>query len=790
MSRHAILSLVQILFFFIALPAKTMPLPPDYVVAGTVSDLISHRGLPAATVCVHVPGAARPICINTDAQGAFDLHLAENPLGGMLYAWAPGYDTFSMQLGTDAARLSIEMRRAPQIVEVIVEAAGRPGESLPTATLDARELSLSRGQDLGGALSRLAGVTLLKTGATISKPVIHGLQGSRLLILNNGIRQEGQQWGTEHAPEMDPYMSARLSVIYGAGALRYAHDAIAGVVKADADSLPATKGQQLNLAAAGQSNGFGGSLHTNYALSGALRPKGRIWSARVGGTLNRAGNVRSPGYYQPNTAMEARALTLSAGSRTARNALEVLYSEYYSRLGILSSSHIGNLTDLQTAISRGRPDGDSPFTYRIARPNQKILHRLFKAHGRIVSRDGRQTLALTLSRQENRRREWDTHAPQTNEPGAADVPMLEYLISTETGELALTRNAGRLRYTLGIQALHQVNTWAGQYFIPNFTQWEGGALASFTYQFSRLTLEGTARVDTRRLNAYFYQGNELLSPQRQWSHPAAALSVNWRPARLWSVNAGATNSWRAPSPSELYSAGLHHGAAALEYGSANLQPEIANGLFLKTLARAEGRWRTEALLYITRLDNFIQLLPTGRNELTVRGAYPVFTYSQRNTLQRGIDLSATYDIDHHIALEAKGSLLRVTDRADNTFLSQMPADRAALSIDYHERPPASEGRSSYTLRLTIEGVARQKRLAPDDKDMAPPPPGYILLHADATLLPAGRYGGLSLALEINNILNKPYKDYLDRFRYFTYAPGRNIALKMALPIGLGPKSTQ
>src|SRR5690606_2808354 len=76
--------------------------------------------------------------------------------------------------------------------------------------LEAADLAVLRGQTLGQTLERLPGVTTLSTGPSIQKPVIRGLHSDRVVILRNGISQEGQQWGAEHAPEIDPFAPDRI----------------------------------------------------------------------------------------------------------------------------------------------------------------------------------------------------------------------------------------------------------------------------------------------------------------------------------------------------------------------------------------------------------------------------------------------------------------------------------------------------------------------------------------------------------------------------------------------------
>src|SRR6201996_2411013 len=124
-----------------------------------------------------------------------------------------------------------------------------------------RSLQEIRGLSLGESLKGIAGVNSLQTGPSISKPVIHGVYSNRILILNNGVRQEGQNWGNDHAPEIDPFIATRLSVIKGAASIRYGSDAIGGVILVDPKEMPVRPGVfdgELNVV--GMTNGRGGAV--------------------------------------------------------------------------------------------------------------------------------------------------------------------------------------------------------------------------------------------------------------------------------------------------------------------------------------------------------------------------------------------------------------------------------------------------------------------------------------------------------------------------------------------------
>ena len=100
-------------------------------------------------------------------------------------------------------------------------------------TINKDELERFSSGSVGDALKSLSGVSALNTGSTVVKPLIHGLHSSRVAIINNGVRMEDQEWGAEHAPNIDINSVSNLSVIKGAGALQYSGDAVGGVIIAD-----------------------------------------------------------------------------------------------------------------------------------------------------------------------------------------------------------------------------------------------------------------------------------------------------------------------------------------------------------------------------------------------------------------------------------------------------------------------------------------------------------------------------------------------------------------------------
>ncbi|MBX2844521.1 MAG: TonB-dependent receptor, partial [Flammeovirgaceae bacterium] len=152
--------------------------------------------------------------------------------------------------------LKIKLEKSIQLLDdITVEGIKNTTTMNSYSTLSAFELEQKSGKSLGETLESISGVNVLKTGPGISKPIINGLHSNRILILNNGIRQEGQQWGVEHAPEVDPFMADNIQVIKGAESVRFGADAMGGVIILNPPKLPNSEGITGEIQLTGSSNG-------------------------------------------------------------------------------------------------------------------------------------------------------------------------------------------------------------------------------------------------------------------------------------------------------------------------------------------------------------------------------------------------------------------------------------------------------------------------------------------------------------------------------------------------------
>ena len=660
--------------------------------------------------------------------------------------------------------------------EVVVEGERdqRALATQSTVEIKGEELLRTRGTTLAESLTGVTGVYALQTGPTIFKPVIHGLHSNRVLILNNGVRLEGQQWGSEHAPEIDPFIANRLTVVKGAASIRYGSDAIGGVVSADPAPMPSTRGF------GGEVNLVGASNNRMGVVSGILQQAfdkklaGLSW--RLQGTIRRAGNTRAPDYYIENTGFREVNYSAAISWKRPRYGVDVYASRFETKLGIFTGSYANSISDLRVKIQQDKPSTPSYFSYAISRPYQQVLHALIKTDAWYRFKNAAR-LDVVFARQQNDRYEYDF----TPLNGSTN-PELYLKLVTHTLDVIYSFHSGsKWSSSAGFNGMTQGNVRQYEMLIPNFRNYGGGIFYLAKRTGEKLTLEAGVRYDYRWLRAYLLDNNtaQKITPTFDWQNATGTIGAEYFFRENLSLNAAIGTAWRAPTVSELLSNGVHQSAGSYEKGNQNLTLERAYN-FSASLHYSGERVHGEIGVYNNVIDGYIFLKPQGAFIHTVRGSKPVFVYTQVDARFRGIDFSVTWDITKSFSFTAKESLLYAWNNTLHDYLQLVPANRFQNSLRYQFPDGALK-----QLYASIGGTytAKQTRV-PDNSDFLAPPPGYFLLYADAGFgIPIGKHLA-NVTLSAGNILNSSYRDYMDRFRYYTDEPGRNFTLRLSMPFGV------
>jgi iron complex outermembrane recepter protein len=644
------------------------------------------------------------------------------------------------------------------------------------AVLSGKNLEATRGQSLGEALKNISGVTTLQTGSFIQKPVINGMHSNRVIILNNGIRQEGQQWGSEHAPEIDPFVAKKLTVIKGVSGLRYGSDAIGGIVMVEPESLPDSAKIHGEINVVGFSNG------RQKVLSGILEGgisgfKGFGW--RLQGTYKRGGNISTPTYNLINTGIQERNFSVGFGLNKTHFGAELFYSYFDTQIGIFTGSHIGNVQDLQQAILDKKPAEvytPTEFSEEINRPNQDVAHHLLKVKS-FLNSEIFGKFNFVSAYQYNWRLEYDV--PRGNR----SLNTLNFKLDTYSSELTLEHRPifQILNGTAGISAQYQQNlssafelrkSLISTTLLPNYQTISYGIFLVERYLKNDWETELGIRYDTKFLEAFSLKIGGI--PQQNtfnFNNFSGAFGLKKHHSENWESNLNLGLVWRSPSVNELFTDGIHHGSASYEKGNLNLRPEVANNLSFSTNYH-NAKFIVETSIYLKNIQNFIYLKPriqddTLRSVLTVRGAFPAFDYTQVDAQFAGFDFSVLYKPLVAWELSAKISIVRAKDVRNNLFMVNIPSDRFDQTVQYNFK------KNQAFISISHQYVARQNRVE-KNSDFLAPPEGYSLITYRSGLT----ISKLNFGLTISNLFNQTYREYLNRFRYYADDMGRNISLRI------------
>ncbi|WP_020598669.1 TonB-dependent receptor [Spirosoma panaciterrae] len=751
--------------------------------------------LPGATVYVRelATGAV------ADSAGYFRLEKLCAGRYTFVYQYV-GYKPFSVPVTIpgDSALVLKPVQLVPDsqtLQEVVVAEHRSEAQQLLQVqnSLSGEALDQTRGQSLGESLKAITGLYSIQTGPSISKPVIHGLYSNRIIILNNGIRQEDQQWGTEHAPQVDQFLASRLTVIKGAASIRYGSDAIGGVILVEPKSMPTQPGIGGEVNVVGASNG--GLGVASGMIEGAFANKLAGLSWRLQGTLKRSGYVRTPNYYLQNTSYHETNFSGDLHYDHKRWGAELFYSQFDTKIGLFTGAQVSSLADLYAAIERPEPLVQPGFSYKLGRPYQDVQHDLLKIRAYWHTGRGGE-LTATYAWQQNQRREYDF----ISFSGALNPELYLKLIS-QTVDLVWehapirSKAGGQWSGSVGFNGLTQGNIRQYLFLIPNFRNYGAGLFAIERYAVNRWTLEAGLRYDYRWLRAYFLDEvtKQTYFKTHSWQNANGSLGVAYQLSPDLTLTTTVSTAWRAPNVADLYSNGLHQSAVAYERGNPNLQPEQAlNGNLV--LAYAGKRLSGEIGVYNNLINNYIYLKPDSVPVIRQRGAFPAYTYTQVRATFRGIDATLTYKLTDHLALTTKNALLFAFNQTDHAYLVFIPPNRSDNSLRYDW---AKWGKLS-NLYLSMSGlyVARQNR-APAvttrqengqiifTGDFAAPPPAYFLLGAELGCTVQVGSQPMHMSLSGTNLANTVYRDYLNRFRYFADEPGRSFMLRIKLPFSVG-----
>lgn len=795
--------------------------------SGTITDQTNQQ--PLVGVSVYLPDLRQGA--TTDAQGRYTVN--NLPRGRFLVqvrlvGFSPVVKTLDILGATtfSPALLPSVTELGTVLVTGVSASTEKRRNPVPTAVVGPNELRRRTANNIIDAIAHTPGVSQVTTGAAIAKPVIRGLSGNRVVTLNNGMRQEGQQWGDEHGIEIDEYSVDRAEIVKGPGSIMYGSDAMAGVINFISPD-PVEEGKI--------SGSYSGNYQSNNNLiANSLMNAGNLngfnWQTRLsqkaaGNYRNRYdGRVYNSGFNELN-------LNGYVGVNKSWGYSHLNFSSFNQNLGLIEGERDAEGNFLKLAEIDGEDQEvtvtpDDLQGYSLSDPRQKVNHLRFASQNNFIL--GGSRLTLNLDWQRNLRQEFghdhgadeeeSEHEGEEHEEPDHEEASLIFDLQTIGYDLKyfLPEKAG-WNTTFGLGGMQQVNQNRGEEFlIPEYRLADVGVFGFTRKDFSNLHLSGGLRYDRRFINSealYLTDHNapttnpaeidqtKFIAFKRNFSNISGSAGATVDFSEKLSGKLNIARGFRAPNISELASNGRHEGTIRYEVGNPNLKPETSfqadAGLSLDT---------DHLTLDINGFNNNIQRYIFAEKLRSVAGGDSIsdpadpaatFKYVQGNARLYGFEIGM--DIHPHpldwLHFENTFSLVRgiQKDQPDSTrHLPFIPAPRLQSEVRLNFKTGSNLLRNWFT-RLEVEHNFRQNRFyAAYGTETATP--AYTLLNFGAGFdVPNGRKQTLlSVYLAVNNIFDVAYQNHLSRLKYTAvneatgrpgvYNMGRNISLKVIVPL--------
>lgn len=636
----------------------------------------------------------------------------------------------------------------------------------PFMVVSPKQLHNALGTNLVDAVGHLPGLSQISTGTGISKPVIRGLGYNRVVVVDQGIRQEGQQWGDEHGLEVDEEGVHSVEVLKGPASLMYGSDAIAGVMILHPEHPLEVGTMQVKVGSQYQSNNGLYDYHVGFAGN----VKGFVWNWHF---LDKAAHCykNDADGYVPGSFFKERDVQGMFGLNKGWGHSWLRFSRVNFTPGITEGNLVG-----------GDFNGKS---YGITSPYQKVLH--YKAVSDNAWHFGDGTLKAIVGYQQNYRREFE-------EEEEAELALRLHTVNYDIMYLHTLPHDWKI--ATGIGGMWQRNVNQGEeYLIPDHHLFDIGFFATAEWEWEKWHFSGGARFDNRHLNtSSLIEEDELRfeALNKNFTGVTGSLGSVWNVTDKLNLRLNAARGFRAPTVSELSSNGVHEGSIQYELGNEDLKAEKSTQLDLG-LDYTSHYVSLQASLFCNWIDDYIFL---ARLPFETDG-YRTYQYRQGDARLMGGEVSLDVHPFNPLHIQnafsyVRGMQLHQPDEAKN--LPMMPAPKWTCDVRY-EFPDFAKGHCRRTfLAFSSELNFRQNKFyAVDDTETATP--SYALFNLSAGMdLHVFGHNCIELTLSCQNLFDKVYQPHLSRLKYVDTnsalgrqgisAMGRNFCIKVNVPIDI------
>ncbi|MFY0714079.1 TonB-dependent receptor [Seonamhaeicola sp. NFXS20] len=652
-------------------------------------------------------------------------------------------------------------------------------------------LETNRENSLMQTLSKIPGVSTIKIGSGQSKPVIRGLGFNRVVVVQNGVKHEAQQWGNDHGLEIDQYGIENIKIIKGAASLVYGSDAIAGVVDIEPNKIP------LENSFNGEVNLLAESNNDLLGVSVGLQKRNKKWFYRTRLTYRDYGDYKVPTdkiNYENyifelhdnnlrNTAGREANANFSIGYTSNNITSETFISNVYAKNGFFANAHGLEVRVSEIDYDASNRDIDLPY--------HKVNH--FKVINNTSIDFDKHTILIDIGYQNNNREEHTEPTSHGYMPKPDNTKEREFIKNTYSLNIKDTFKPNKKHTVVaGINTEYQNNNIGGWGFlIPEYNRFTIGTFVFDTFKInSDFHLLAGARYDFGILETKSYfdwfqstvdntdgsTSNIYLQRAQNKTLNFGSLSASLGLSYIHNNTTYKANfgkSFRMPLANELASDGVNYHMYRYEKGNLDLDPEESYQLDIDVSHRFKNS-SVGISPFVNFFENYIYLNPTSNYYETQQ----IYEYTQAKVLRFGGEFRASTTLLKNLKLNAAAEYVysRQTSGPKKDFtLPFSPPFSTLLSANYQFK----DFRILKSPQFTVD-----YRITADQNEIVPPEQtteGYHVLNMSflTSISTFKNSKPLQIRLKFNNVFNTEYYNHTSFYRLIDVPEaGRNISIAL------------
>lgn len=719
-----------------------------------------------------------------------------------------GYSTFTKKISSKDYYLKVKLKKDNKLLHELVVMSDKQKrikkeESLSVDLVNTAFLNKNNTGSLMTSLNSIAGISSIDIGSGQSKPVIRGLGFNRLGVSENGVKHEGQQWGSDHGLEIDMYAIDNIEIIKGPSSLMYGSDAIAGMVRINTKQKPHSAGFGADLFSSFRTNNMS---YTN-SLNLHLLKKNFYFNSQFT-------YIDYADYKLPTDSLSVYSFRIPLHNNRLRNTAgnnksaylcfayfndnvesKFIFSNYNSKSGFFANAHGLEPRNVNEALyDKSSRD--------INQASQYVNH--FKISNQTVITQEKSSAVIDFSYQKNLRKEFSKYTSHGFMPSvlSSDFSGKENVERHFNKDIFTAKAKYNFSYlnheiVLGVSSQYQDNNIDGwSFIIPKFKQYKLGAFIYDKIEFKDdWFLHFGLRFDRAKLDISSYydwfkskiQNNEesknlqrVKAIERNFNNITAAIGVNVNYDNLF-LKLNIAKSYRLPTAKELAANGVNYHYFSYEKGNPRLDPEQAYQLDIG-IDYLLYKFNVNFTPFVSYFPNYIFLNPTSKRDYSYGAGNQVYDYVQTRLLRYGGEVKLCYNISESIKLISASEYVyseQLSGSKKGFSLPFSPPASTSVNLDYNFRRKGRFVNSFMNLGVKI--CAAQNRIVPPERKTK----GYNLVSFSCGTKYYINKSYLDFNIKVNNLLNTKYFNHMSFYRLIDVPEaGRDLVFSLKIPFNI------